>query len=101
MRRKLEVLFGGALLASALLLGGCIAPAADDESEDVGASGADLVLTEIDGDDPATPDTRAATTTTTTDAAGTFKGSDCASDPQPNPWRPDGDPGLKPQHNQR
>lgn len=91
MRGKLEVLFGGVLLASAMVLAGCVAQTADDDDEALDETGSALVVEEVAAGGggergPITP--RGQDTETGGDMAGSFKGSDRTQDPQPNPWIP-------------
>jgi len=108
MRGKLEVLFGGLLLASAMVLAGCVAQTADDDDEALDEASEALVVGEVSGGDRGNLPFRGKDGAATTgDAAGSIPGNDCTTDPQPNPWVPQspapppGDPGPKNQHDGR
>jgi hypothetical protein len=105
MRGKLEVLFGGVLLASAMVLAGCVAQTADDD-EMIDETESPLVVEESSsgGGDRGPITSRGQDTEAGGDMAGSFKGNEYTTDPQPNPWvpqspAPPSDPG--PNKNQR
>lgn len=108
MRAKLEVLFGGVLLASAMVLAGCVAETpTDDEADALDEASAALIVEPVgDGDrGPATP--RVEDEDADGEVTGSFKGNECTTDPQPNPWVPQspapppGDPGPNRNNQQR
>jgi len=92
MRSKLEVLWGGALFASVLILGGCVAQATDQEDEAVDEAVAPALAE--DGEQVGANDEDASSVPTrlplslpsSGEAAGSRPGDDCMSNPEPNPW---------------
>jgi hypothetical protein len=88
MKRKLEVLFG-LLLASALMLGGCVAssPDGDDADDDVTVDEAKSALV---GAPSAGDPTRSTSGSDPGGGSGSVakSGTPGMSDPQPTPWKP-------------
>jgi hypothetical protein len=89
MRGKLEVLFGGLLLASAMVLAGCVAQTTDDD-EAVDEVDSALVVEDVTSGsgERGTVTFRGTDTETSGELTGSFKGNEYTTDPQPNPWVP-------------
>lgn len=97
MNGKLAWLVGGAL--AALMLGGCVAEAVDDEQ--VAESEAALVEEQAPPGHAglqgvADPGQGLVLVVPTGDPGDPYNGSSCSSEPEPNPWQPPGsDPGKQ------
>ncbi len=107
MRGKLERLVGGVLLASAMMLAGCVAQVDDDEEEAIDESSSAFVVEPVATDRGDLVAPRVDGSAATGNLGGTFSGGDNSSDPQPNPWKPGtpapapGDPGPSQPSQQR
>lgn len=90
MRAKLERVVLGLLLASAMMLGGCIAQSGDDVGDEdalVEETQEALEVEDAAAGDPTDVDLPARGGGSAAEVPSTF-GDDCTSDPQPNPWVP-------------
>lgn len=83
MKRRLEML-AGVLLASALMLGGCVAQTDDEDDDDVtDGQGRSALVTE-----PVAGDASRAAATDTGTSEPLLMPALVMSDPQPQPWKP-------------